>query len=75
MSCLVSLVHCGYFCSLSWPELFKMSTKYKNIHVRKAPVNMHRKSLSLAMKLDVNPAQILRSFRLTGIDSTVCFEK
>ena len=36
---------------------------------------MRRKSLSLAVKLDVNPAEGLQSFRLNGIDSTVCFVK
>jgi len=43
-----------------------MRWKYKNMCVRKASVNMHRKSLSLAVKLDVNPAEGLKSLDWLG---------
>jgi hypothetical protein len=36
--------------------------------VRKSSVNVHRKSLSIAVKLDVTPAEGTQSFRLTRID-------
>jgi len=49
--------------------------KVQNHARQKASVNRYRKNLSLAVKLDVNPTQDLQSFRLTGTNSTVCFEK
>ena len=37
-----------------------MSRKCKNICVRKACVNMHRKILSLALKMDINPTKFCK---------------
>jgi hypothetical protein len=52
-----------------------LKVKKKKLYVIKASINVGRKSLSVAVKLNVSTAEVLYSFRLTGIDSTVCFEK
>jgi hypothetical protein len=48
--------------------------KVQNPTNEKQYVNVHSESFSVAAMLDITPAEILRGFRLTGIDSTVCFE-